>query len=61
MVSVAFASETLATVTLPGAHVTTIRPFNFRFGEPPLGLLGEWVFVYDVITTFDVIHDAVDL
>lgn len=47
-VSVTFTTETSATVTLPGGHVTTIHPFNFKLGDPPRGMLGEWVFVYDI-------------
>ena len=51
-VSVAFTSETNAVVTLPDGHVTQITPFNFKYGNPPNCMLGEWVFVYDIITTF---------
>jgi hypothetical protein len=51
-ITINFASETSATVTLPGGHVTTIQPFNFGFGAPPDGLLGQWVFV-DRIGTSD--------
>ena len=51
-ISITFSSEVLATVTLPGGRVTQIQPFNFGFGDPPNGLLGEWVFVYDIISTF---------
>lgn len=43
-ISVAFTSEVSATVTLPGGHVTHIVPFNFKYGDPPQGMLGEWVF-----------------
>jgi hypothetical protein len=50
-VSIAFASETSATLTLPGGRITQIQPFNFATGDPPTGLLGEWVFIYDVGTT----------
>ena len=51
-ISIAFASEVAATVSLPGGRTTQIQPFNFGFGDPPNGLLGEWVFVYDIISTF---------
>jgi hypothetical protein len=51
-ISVVFVNETTANVTLPGGRVTTIRPFNFKYGDPPNGLVGEWIFVYDIITTF---------
>jgi hypothetical protein len=50
-VSIAFASETSATLTLPGGRTTQIQPFNFGIGTPPTGLLGEWIFVYDAGTT----------
>lgn len=51
-ITIDFSSETSATLTLPGGRTTTIRPFNFGFGDPPDGLLGEWVFVYDILITF---------
>lgn len=51
-ISITFNSETSATVRLPGGRVSTIQPFNFAFGEPLGGLLGQWVFVYDIITTW---------
>jgi hypothetical protein len=51
-ISIAFTSEVAATVSLPGGRTTQIQPFNFGFGDPPNGLLGEWVFVYDIISTF---------
>lgn len=51
-ITIAFASEVSATVTLPSGRTTQIQPFNFGFGDPPNGLLGEWVFVYDIISTF---------
>jgi hypothetical protein len=47
VITINFTSETAATVTLPGGRTTSIRPFNFS-GDPPQGLLGEWIFVYDV-------------
>ena len=50
-VSIAFSSETSATLTLPGGRVTQIQPFNFAIGDPPNGLAGEWVFIYDVSST----------
>jgi hypothetical protein len=51
-VTVNFTSETSATLTLPGGRVTRIQPFNFGFGDPPQGLLGEWIFAYDILITF---------
>lgn len=51
-VTVNFTSEIAATVSLPGGHVSAIRPLNFAYGDPPQGLLGEWVYVYDIISTF---------
>jgi hypothetical protein len=47
-ISIVFLSETSATVTLPGGRTTQIQPFNFGIGDPPNGLLGEWIFVYDL-------------
>lgn len=52
VVSINFTSETAATITLPGGRITQVQPFNFGIGDPPAGLLGEWVFVYDIIITF---------
>jgi hypothetical protein len=54
-INITFLSETSATLTLPGGRVTNIQPFNFGYGNPPQGLIGEWIFVYDIIsgsTTF---------
>ena len=48
-ITISFISEVAATVTLPGGRTTSIQPFNFAFGAPPQGLLGEWIFVYDII------------
>ena len=42
-----FSSETTATLTLPGGRTTEIQSLNFGTGDPPTGLLGEWVFVHD--------------
>lgn len=50
--SIAFATETSAVVTLPGGRQTSIQPFNFAYGDPPQGLLGEWVFFEDILITF---------
>ena len=50
-ISFNFTSETSAIVTL-GGRSTTITPYNFGYGNPPQGMLGEWVFVYDIIITF---------
>jgi len=53
-ISISFTSETTATVTLPGGRTTNIQPYNFGFGDPPQGLLGEWVFVHDESSTLAV-------
>ena len=50
-IAITFASETSATVTLPGGRTTQIQPFNFGIGDPPSGLFGEWIFVYDIGTS----------
>jgi len=47
-ITINFTSETSATVSLPGGRVTSIQPFNFGFGTPPQGLLGEWVYVENI-------------
>jgi hypothetical protein len=49
VISINFISETTANVTLPGGRVIPIQPFNFGIGNPPVGLLGEWIFVYDIV------------
>lgn len=51
-VTITFTSETAATVSLPGGRVTAIEPYDFGYGAAPGGLLGEWVFFYDIISTF---------
>jgi hypothetical protein len=48
---VTFATETSATVTLPGGAMTHIVPFNFKYGDPPLGMLGSWVFTEQLGST----------
>lgn len=50
-ISIVFTSETSATLMLPGGRTTEIQSYNFAIGDPPTGLLGEWVFFYDVGTT----------
>ena len=52
VVTINFTSETAATITLPGGRTTAIAPYDFGYGPPPSGLLGEWVFFYDIISTF---------
>ena len=47
-ISVTFTTEVSATVILPGGRVTSITPFNFKYGDPPLGVLGSWVFTQQV-------------
>ncbi len=47
-ITINFTTETTATVFLPGGRVTAIQPFNFGFGDPPQGLLGEWVYVENI-------------
>lgn len=51
-ISISFTSETTAVLTLPGGRTTQIVPYDFGFGGPPNGLLGEWVYFYDIISTF---------
>jgi len=51
-ITINFTSEIAATVILPGGRVTSIQPFSFHFGAPPDGLLGQWIFVYDIVSTF---------
>lgn len=51
-ISISFSSETSATITLPGGRTTAIVPYNFGYGDPPNGLLGQWVFFYDIVSTF---------
>lgn len=48
LVTVNFSDEMHATIAFPGGHVSSITPFDFAFGPLPAGLLGEWVFVYDI-------------
>ena len=48
LVSIAFTSEVSAVLTLPGSDVSVIQPFNFKIGNPPDGLFGEWVFTEDI-------------
>jgi hypothetical protein len=50
-ISIVFVSETSATLMLPGGRTTHIQSYSFAIGDPPNGLLGEWVFFYDVGTT----------
>jgi hypothetical protein len=51
VISIVFTSETSATLTLPGGRTTQIQSYSFAIGDPPNGLLGEWVFFYDVGAT----------
>lgn len=51
-IGISFSSETAATLTLPGGRTTAIVPYNFGYGDPPGGLLGQWVFFYDIVSTF---------
>lgn len=52
VVTINFTSETAATIALPGGRTTAIVPYDFGYGPPPNGLLGEWVFFYDIISTW---------
>jgi len=47
-ISVNFTSEVSAIITLPSGRTTTVQPLNFGFGDPPQGLLGQWVFVENI-------------
>ncbi len=60
-ISIHFMSETSASVTFAGGVTTTIQPFNFGFGDPPQGLLGEWVFIHDNASTFAVKYELTTL
>ena len=51
-ITINFSSEIAATVVYPGGRVSNIQPFAFHVGPPPDGLLGQWIFVYDIISTF---------
>ena len=51
-ISINFTSETSAILTLPGGRTTTISPFNFKYGDPPQGLHGEWVYVEQILSYF---------
>ncbi len=51
-VSIVFHTETSATITFPGGRTTLIEPFNFGFGAPPQGLIGEWHFITQISSTF---------
>jgi len=48
MIAITFQSEILATLSLPGGRVAVIEPLDFGYGPLPAGLLGEWVFIYDI-------------
>jgi hypothetical protein len=60
-VTVVFTTQTSATITLPGGHATAVRSFNFGFGEPPQGLLGEWVLIHDETSTVAVKYNLTTL
>jgi hypothetical protein len=51
VISIVFTSETSATLMLPGGRTTQIQSYGFAIGDPPTGLLGEWVLFYDVGAT----------
>ncbi len=55
-ITITFQSETSATVSKPGGRVSNIRPLNFGFGELPSGLLGEWVFVEAIGSSYFADH-----
>lgn len=44
---ITFSTETTGTVTV-GGRTTTIQVFDFGFGAPPDGLLGEWLFTEEI-------------
>jgi hypothetical protein len=48
VINIAFSSETAAAITLPGGRTAQIQPFNFGYGEPPDGMLGEWLFTEEI-------------
>lgn len=51
-ITINFSTETTATVVLPGGRATSIETFDFGFGPPPQGLLGQWLFTEEIISTF---------
>ncbi len=51
-ITINFSSETTATVLLPGGRTTAIETYDFGFGPPPQGLLGQWLFTEEIISTF---------
>jgi len=51
-ITINFSSETTGTVLLPGGRVTQIETYDFGFGPPPQGLLGQWLFTEEIISTF---------
>jgi hypothetical protein len=50
-ITITFISEMMANVSLPGGRTTVIQPVDFAFGPLPRGLLGEWVFFYELGST----------
>ena len=50
-ITITFVSETMANLSLPGGRTTVIQAFDFGYGPLPNGLLGEWVFVYELGST----------
>ncbi len=51
-IGIEFADETHATLSLPNGRTTNIVPFNFGQGEAPNALLGEWIYTYDISSTW---------
>lgn len=51
-ITINFSTETTATVLLPGGRATSIETYDFGFGPPPQGLLGQWLFTEEIISTF---------
>ncbi len=60
LITINFSSEIAATVTLPGGRTTLIKPFNFS-GDPPQGLLGQWLLVHDNISPVAVKYNLTTL
>lgn len=55
-ISLHFADQMHATASLPGGRTTQLTPINFGYGDPPQGLLGEWVFDENVNGSWFVSH-----
>jgi len=46
-----FSSRSRGIITWPGGRTSSIERYNFGVGQPPNGLLGDWIYVYTVGTS----------